>query len=50
MKRWLPFALILALTGAAPALFGDLHWRLVGPFRGGRALAVSGVPGNPNRF
>ncbi len=22
-----------------------LHWRLIGPFRGGRALAVTGVPG-----
>jgi photosystem II stability/assembly factor-like uncharacterized protein len=27
-----------------------LHWRLVGPFRGGRVLAVSGVPGRPEEF
>lgn len=27
-----------------------LHWRLIGPFRGGRALAVTGVPGEPNHF
>ncbi|HKW44006.1 MAG TPA: hypothetical protein VJN22_00025 [Candidatus Eremiobacteraceae bacterium] len=33
-----------------PALFSDLHWRLIGPFRGGRALAVTGVPGNPTLF
>ena len=33
-----------------PALFGDLHWRLVGPFRGGRVNAVAGVPGAPHRF
>ena len=33
-----------------PALFQDLHWRLVGPFRGGRVLAVSGVPGEPDHF
>ena len=33
-----------------PAYFGGLHWRLVGPFRGGRALAVTGIPGEPNHF
>ncbi|HZD52402.1 MAG TPA: hypothetical protein VE175_05105 [Woeseiaceae bacterium] len=33
-----------------PALFQELQWRLVGPFRGGRVLAVSGVPGEPNHF
>jgi len=27
-----------------------MRWRLVGPFRGGRALAAAGVPGNPNVF
>jgi photosystem II stability/assembly factor-like uncharacterized protein len=27
-----------------------LHWRLVGPFRGGRTRAVSGVPGQPDTF
>src|SRR5216117_3246981 len=31
-------------------LFGALRWRQVGPFRGGRALAVTGVPGEPNVF
>ena len=31
-------------------LFSDLHWRLIGPFRGGRVLAVSGVRGQPNHF
>src|SRR6516164_4314778 len=33
-----------------PSLFHDLHWRLIGPFRGGRVLAVSGVPGEPDHF
>jgi photosystem II stability/assembly factor-like uncharacterized protein len=33
-----------------PVVFQDLHWRLVGPFRGGRVLAVSGVPGEPGHF
>ena len=31
-------------------LFGAMRWRQVGPFRGGRVLAVSGVPGEPNVF
>jgi photosystem II stability/assembly factor-like uncharacterized protein len=30
--------------------FGDLHWRLIGPFRAGRTLAVTGVPGQPKHF
>jgi photosystem II stability/assembly factor-like uncharacterized protein len=33
-----------------PSYFSALHWRLIGPFRGGRALAVTGVPGEPNHF
>ena len=33
-----------------PALFQDLHWRLIGPFRGGRVLAVVGVPGEREHF
>jgi photosystem II stability/assembly factor-like uncharacterized protein len=31
-------------------LFSGLHWRMMGPFRGGRVDAVSGVPGRPNEF
>ncbi len=27
-----------------------MHWRSVGPFRGGRTRAVAGVPGQPNVF
>src|SRR5262249_35258274 len=33
-----------------PSLFQDLRWRLIGPFRGGRVLPVSGVPGQPEHF
>ncbi len=33
-----------------PRLFQELRWRLVGPPRGGRALAVSGVRGQPEIF
>ena len=32
------------------ALFQDLRWRMIGPFRGGRVLAVAGVPGEPAHF
>ncbi len=31
-------------------LFNAMRWRQVGPFRGGRVLAVTGVPGEPNVF
>jgi photosystem II stability/assembly factor-like uncharacterized protein len=29
-----------------PETFGALQWRLIGPFRGGRVVAVAGVPGD----
>ncbi len=31
-------------------LFNSLEWRNVGPFRGGRSCAVTGVPGKPNLY
>ena len=31
-------------------LYSGLRWRLIGPFRGGRINAVSGVPGQPETF
>ncbi|HEV7514870.1 MAG TPA: hypothetical protein VGR07_01090, partial [Thermoanaerobaculia bacterium] len=36
--------------GGGPASFPDLRWRLLGPFRGGRVLAVTGMPGEPEHF
>jgi photosystem II stability/assembly factor-like uncharacterized protein len=33
-----------------PALFQELRWRMIGPFRGGRVLAVAGVPGEAAHF
>ena len=33
-----------------PAFLGGMKWRQVGPFRGGRVLAVAGVPGDPNTY
>ena len=32
------------------SLLGELHWRNVGPFRGGRTRALAGIPNQPNVF
>jgi photosystem II stability/assembly factor-like uncharacterized protein len=58
------FALVLFLLPAARAadpspapastidekLFRGMRWRQVGPFRGGRALAIEGIPGEPGTY
>jgi photosystem II stability/assembly factor-like uncharacterized protein len=31
-------------------IVGGMQWRMIGPFRGGRTRAVSGVPSEPNVF
>src|SRR5258708_37324178 len=33
-----------------PKFFSGLHWRSIGPFRGGRTKAAAGVPNQPNVF
>jgi photosystem II stability/assembly factor-like uncharacterized protein len=33
-----------------PKSYSGMKWRLVGPFRGGRALSVVGVPSQPNTY
>jgi len=33
-----------------PNLYAGMRWRLIGPFRGGKATMVSGVPGNPAMY
>jgi photosystem II stability/assembly factor-like uncharacterized protein len=46
-------ALLGTLAAAAtvdPTLFGALKWRSIGPYRGGRALAVAGIPGDAYTF
>ena len=58
--RLFPLACLLGLlTALQPALasskydeslFKGMNWRLIGPFRGGRVLAVTGVPGEPYTF
>jgi len=30
--------------------FSEMRWRCIGPFRGGRTVAISGVPHQPNVF
>ena len=61
MKLWQVFvrlSLSLACVFSAVAVWAqvpestyqDLHWRMVGPFRGGRTRAAAGVPSQPNVF
>jgi len=33
-----------------PGSLGEMHWRMIGPFRGGRTVAAVGVPSQPNVF
>src|SRR3954447_6730896 len=56
------FLSILTALGADPSatpapagaidekLFRAMQWRQVGPFRGGRALAIEGIPNEPNTY
>ncbi len=49
------FAFFITLASATaqtipPALYSGLNWRLIGPFRGGRVVAVAGFPGNSTTF
>jgi photosystem II stability/assembly factor-like uncharacterized protein len=48
------FLLLLAAAAIAQSvpseLVNGLKWRLIGPFRGGRAVAVAGVPGDSTTF
>ncbi len=34
----------------SPDLYSGLRWRMLGPFRGGRVAAATGVPDRPNDF
>jgi photosystem II stability/assembly factor-like uncharacterized protein len=40
----------LAGQTVSSQLFNGLNWRLIGPFRGGRAVAVGGIPGSATTF
>src|SRR5467141_2587739 len=47
---------VLTTAISAPAqqydqkFFSEMRWRCIGPFRGGRTVAISGVPHQPNVF
>ena len=46
---------LLVATGAGAqtvpdTLFTGMKWRQVGPYRGGRSEAVTGIPGDPNTY
>ena len=49
-----PLAALLSVAclaqPVAPAVLSGLEWRFIGPFRGGRVLGVTGVPGDANTF
>src|SRR3989449_1964132 len=49
-----PLALLAPAALGAQSLpesaYGALRWRMIGPHRGGRVLAVAGIPGNPATF
>ncbi len=48
------FAIFLAATAGwtqvPESTYQELHWRMIGPFRGGRTRAAAGVPSQPNVF
>ena len=60
--RPIAIVLLLLVTGAAPPTAqrmepdspapaaAAMRWRLVGPFRGGRVVAVAGVPSKPHTY
>jgi photosystem II stability/assembly factor-like uncharacterized protein len=43
----LPVLAPLLAQPVDPNLYAGIRWRLIGPFRGGKATMASGVPGNP---
>jgi photosystem II stability/assembly factor-like uncharacterized protein len=52
-SRLLLFLCTFTAFAAQPVpagLYDQLQWRMIGPFRGGRVAAVTGVPGDPVTF
>src|SRR5579863_290845 len=41
---------MLAALAVTAALYQGMHWRFVGPLRGGRTVAIDGVADEPNLF
>ena len=46
----LPLGAQTPVSPVAPQLFDGMKWRMIGPFRGGRVVAVGGVPGDGRTF
>ena len=46
------FAAAISLPGQQydQKFFSEMRWRCIGPFRGGRTVAITGVPHQPNLF
>ncbi len=44
------FSFALSAQQYDPAMYQELHWCMIGPFRGGRTVAISGVPSQPSVF
>jgi photosystem II stability/assembly factor-like uncharacterized protein len=45
-----PAARGVAVPAPSPTALGALHWRSIGPFRGGRTVAIAGVPSRRGTF
>lgn len=59
MKTKRPIALLLLVVAVvlpaiaqpfSPNLFSEMRWRLIGPFRAGRTVAIAGIPEQQNVF
>ena len=57
LVRFIPLCTLLVLLSGFgfsqqldPNLYNGLRWRMIGPHRGGRSIAVSGVEGQPNVY
>ncbi len=44
------FAALASAQKYSPTLYQEMRWRLIGPFRGGRTRAATGVPSQPSVF
>lgn len=58
IRRLAPMPVLLALflvsavsaQGFDSSLFKGMSWRNIGPNRGGRSIAVAGIPSRPNEY
>ncbi|MEO8191977.1 MAG: glycoside hydrolase [Acidobacteriota bacterium] len=46
----LPLSTLSLASPLDPALFSEMRWRCIGPFRGGRTVGAAGIPSQPNVF